>query len=427
MSIIKDTPELVEAGVISQQTADNIQHYYNSKGGQSQNKLLVVFGILGAVLVGLGIILIIAHNWDELSKITKLCVAFLPLVIGQLLCVFTLIKKQDSTACREGAAAFLFFAVGASISLVSQIYNISGDLSLFLLTWMLLCLPLIYVMRSSAASLLYLIGITSYATQAGYWSYPHTEPWYYWILLLLMLPHYYLLYKKKPEGNFMIFHNWIIPLSATITLGTVAKHSEELMFIAYISLFGLFYSIANMPFFQNQKSRNNGYLSFGSIGTVAVLLFLSFNDFWKRLQTNQLKITEVIHSQEFYACIILSALAGIFLYLQKRNNSVTNTKPMEFVFIFFILTFIIGTMSPIAVVLINLLVLAIAVLTIMNGIKIDHLGILNYGLLIIAALVTCRFFDTGLSFVIRGILFVLVGAGFFFANFQMIKKRKENV
>ena len=158
MSIIKDTPELVEAGVISQQTADNIQHYYNSKGGQSQNKLLVVFGILGAVLVGLGIILIIAHNWDELSKITKLCVAFLPLVIGQLLCVFTLIKKQDSTACREGAAAFLFFAVGASISLVSQIYNISGDLSLFLLTWMLLCLPLIYVMRSSVASLLYLIG-----------------------------------------------------------------------------------------------------------------------------------------------------------------------------------------------------------------------------------------------------------------------------
>ncbi len=427
MSIIKDIPELLEAGVITQQTADNIQHYYNSKGGQSQNKLLVVFGILGAVLVGLGIILIIAHNWDELSKISKLCFAFLPLLIGQLLCVFNLLKKQDSTAWGEGAAAFLFFAVGASISLVSQIYNISGDLSLFLLTWMLLCLPLIYVMRSSVASLLYLIGITSYATQAGYWAYHHTEPWYYWMLLLLMLPHYYLLYRKKTEGNFMIFHNWIIPLSVTITLGTVAKHTEELMFIAYISLFGLFYIIANMPFFQNQKSRNNGYLSFGSIGTVAVLLFLSFNDFWKRLQTNHLKMTEVIQSQEFYACIILSALAGIFLYLQKRNKPVAGTKPIEFVFIFFILTFIIGTMSTIAVVLINFLVLAIAVLTIMKGIKIDHLGILNYGLLIIAALVTCRFFDTGLSFVIRGILFVLVGAGFFFANFQMIKKRKENV
>lgn len=173
--MIKDIPELVKADVISQETADKIRDYYRKQGGQSTNRLFIVFGILGAILVGLGIILIIAHNWDELSRTTKILLAFLPLLVGQVLCGFVLLKKQDSVAWRESGTSFLFFTVGASISLVSQIYNIPGNLSSFLLTWMLLCLPLIYVMRSSIASLLYLIGITYYACEASYWTYPFSE------------------------------------------------------------------------------------------------------------------------------------------------------------------------------------------------------------------------------------------------------------
>jgi len=54
-----------------------------------------------------------------------------------------------------------------------------------------------------------------------------------------------------------------------------------------------------------------------------------------------------------------------------------------------------------------------------------HFGILNYGLVIITALIFCRFFDTNMSFVIRGLLFVLVGVGFFAANYVMFKKQKS--
>ena len=133
------------------------------------NRLFIVFGIFGAILVGLGIILLVAHNWDDLSRTTKSFFAFLPLVVGQILCGFVLIKKTDSVAWRESATAFLFFSVGACISLITQIYNIPGNLSSFLLTWMLLCLPLVYLMRSSITSLLYLTGITYYAVETSYW------------------------------------------------------------------------------------------------------------------------------------------------------------------------------------------------------------------------------------------------------------------
>jgi len=426
MSIIKEIPELLKAEIITQDTADRIQDYYKNKKGASTNRLFIVFGILGAILVGLGIILIIAHNWDELSRATKTLFAFLPLVVGQALCVYSITKKQNSDAWKESGTAFLFFSVGASISLVSQVYNIPGNLSSYLLTWMLLCLPLLYVMKSSIASLLYLIGITYYAGEVGYWSYPSSESYLYWLLLLLALPHYFLLYKEKPKSNFMTFHNWCIPLSIVIVLGTIAYNMEEIMFVAYVSIFGLLYLIGDVAFFSSQKLRNNGYKIIGSLGTIVLLMVLSFDWFWEELREKDLQFSEIISTPEFLVSTIISLLATGLLYLNQKGKSFKEIKPLAPVFIVFILTSILGLTSSISFILINISVFVIGILTVKDGAKQDSIGLLNFGLLIITALVICRFFDTDLSFVVRGILFVSVGAGFFFTNYWMLKKRKEN-
>ena len=106
MSILNDLQELESAGVISKDTSTRIESYYKNKKDPSTNKLFVVFGILGAILVGLGTILIIAHNWDELSRGLKTGAAFLPLLVGQALCSFTLLKKHQNIAWKEGSAVF---------------------------------------------------------------------------------------------------------------------------------------------------------------------------------------------------------------------------------------------------------------------------------------------------------------------------------
>lgn len=431
MSIAKDIPDLIKAGIISQETADRILAYYNNKAGKSTNKLFIVFGILGAMLIGLGIILIIAHNWDDLPHTIKLSFAFLPLVVGQLICGYVLIKRVESTAWRESSAAFLFFAVASSISLVSQIYHISGNLALFILTWMLLCLPLIYVLRSSIVSLLYLIGITTYACEVSYWNHPVSESYLFWLLLSAAIPHYYLLIRYNPQSNFLHFHNWIIPLSMIIVLGTVAYKTDDLMFIAYFSLFGLFSLIGDIPYFKVQSNGNNAYSTYGQFGTIVLLLTLSFDWFWEDLRTDLLQYNDVIFSPEFFTSIIISLAALALLVIKIKNKKIISIVITDLIFIIFIIIFIvgataIGAASPIPVILINLLVLAIGILTIRTGAKQDHLGLLNYGLLVITALVTCRFFDTDLSFVTRGLLFISVGAGFFAANYRMLKKRKSN-
>jgi len=421
-----DLSELVSAGIITDTTAEKIYEYYISKGESSTNRLFIAFGILGAILVGLGIILIVAHNWDELSRSTKSILAFLPMIVGQLFCAFTLVKKSESVAWIEGSAAFLIFAVGACIALISQIYNIPGDLSSFLLTWVILCVPLIYVMKSSIASLLCLIGITAYACQVSYWSYPSGKPYLYWLLLFTILPYYYLLFKAKPLSNFTTFHNWAIPLSIVITLGTFATKYAELIWIAYFSLLGTIYLIGNSTYFDQKKLRNNGYKIIGSLGTIILLLYLSFNYFWDDLISESFYLSDIIKTPEFIVSVIISLIGIATLGWQYKQNPSILIKPIALIFLLFILTFSIGIYSPIAVILINLFVFGIGILTIRVGANQDHLGILNYGLLIITALVVCRFFDSQISFVIRGLLFVLVGIGFFTANYLMLKKRKTH-
>ncbi|MBS2097341.1 DUF2157 domain-containing protein [Carboxylicivirga linearis] len=426
MSILKEIPELLHEGVITQQTADRIQDYYKSKKGSPTTKLFIVFGVLGAILVGLGIILIIAHNWDELTRTTKTIFAFLPLIIGQLLNGWVIIKKSESIAWRESVSVFLFFAIGASISLVSQIYNIPGNLSSFLLTWMLLCIPLIYLMKSSVSSLLCLAGITYYATQASYWIYPSSESYLYWVLFLLILPHYYQLYRNKPRSNFMIFHNWMIPLSLVITLGTLAGKYDELMYVAYMALFGILSLIGEKEFFSKQRTFSNGYRIIGSLGTIIVLLMLSFSWFWDHLRKTEDNLNELVRSAEFLSSIVLIALALVLLLYRKKEWRLDKINPFALIFLLFIPTYIIGLNSSTAIILINLFGLALSVLTILQGARKNHLGILNYGLLIITALVVCRFFDSDMSFVLRGVLFVLVGVGFFVSNYVMLKKRKSD-
>jgi len=426
MGVLKDIDELIDNKIISEDVADNIMQYYQSKKTPPQKRLFIVFGILGAILVGLGINLIIAHNWDDFSRATKSFFAFLPLVIGQLACVFVILKKHDSTAWREGSTAFLFFAVGASISLISQIYNIPGDLGSFLLTWMLLCLPLIYIMKSSITSLLFIAGITFYSCETSYWNYPYEQSYMFWLLLLAVLPHYYLVYKKTPKSNFITFHNWMIPLAAVICLGSIANDLTQLMYIAYISMFGLFYLVGNLNYFKDQKLINNAFLIIGSLGTIILLLTLSFDWFWEELNIKPFSTYRAFITPEFIAAVLISAAAIALLYRRLQKTLWKNVKPLEWAFAAFILIFMIGFVTEFAYVLINLLILTIGLLTVREGAKKDHLGILNFGLLVITILTICRFFDDNISFVIRGVLFVSAGAGFFVANYLMLKRRKEN-
>lgn len=415
-----DIKKLLEAQVISPETASKIEAYYQSQKTNSPNRLFTVFGVLGALLVGLGVILILAHNWDEFSKTTKTIFAYLPLLIGQIAVGYSLFKNK-STTYKEASGTFLFFAVGACMALISQIYNIPGNISSYLLTWLLLCAPLIYLLKSNTLTILHLVFLTYYGCELGYFTGGDKSPWLYIALLAVALPFYINKLKTEAHANSTSVLNWLFPLSVTICLGTfVTNKADYIGYLMYISWFGVLYNIGRLPYFYNQKLRRNGYLVLGSLGTIVLLLFTTFRWFWKDLVRNS-DITETF--------IITMLLIGVGVWLLLKHyakNKLLGANLFQYVFVIMLVLFGIGLVDNIIpTVLSNILVFVLGISAVKIGADQFHFGILNYGLLIVTALITCRFFDTNMSFVVRGLLFVAVGVGFFITNYIMLKRQRE--
>ena len=427
-SFLKDIDELVHANIISSDTAQSIITYYQQKKETAPDKLNIILGILGAMLVGSGIILIVAHNWDELSRSFKTTLSFIPLLLAQLLCAYTLIKQKHNAAWKESSAVLLFFAVGTSISLISQIYQVSGSLSGFLLTWVLLTLPLIYLLSSVLVSLLCIAAITWYACITGYFDSTDSIPFMYAVTIAAIIPFYYKLYQVKKNSNYIHLLNWFLSLSLIIVLGAFTKDTDDWydwVFALYLLVLCIYYFTGSSAAFAEKKLFANPFLFIGVGGILFILFMWSFDFLWKEYEPAR-NVYELLFNPLSWLVVVALIMAILSGRKNFQHQTIKLFDPTGFSFAVFLVTLLLqGQYTPAAVFIINIWVLGIALFFILKGAKANHLGILNFGLIIIAILAICRFFDDQIPFIWRGIFFVAAGAGFFIANYLMLRKRKQ--
>lgn len=416
----KELQVLVKDKVISPELAEKIEQYYAIKNTDKPNRLFTIFGVFGSLLIGSGIILMLAHNWDNFSRLIKTILAFLPLIIGQLLVGFS-IYKEKSITWKEASGTFLFFAVGISISLVSQIYNIPGDLGSFLKIWILLCIPIIYLLRSHSVAFLCLVFSTCYALEIGVWRYRSADvPWLYIVFIVTIIPHYISLVKYKLQSYEATIFNWIVPSGIAIAIGAFLGSHGAWGMLVYITLFGLFYNIGKLSFFRELGIVRNGFLIIGSLGTIITLLIFTFRWVWK-----ELPLTQQLNTQGFYLALMLFSIGLSMLLFFGIKKGIKQLNLFQIAFVIFWGIYFLPFEAEVPTILVNVLVFILGITAIKIGASKFNFGILNYGLLIISVLITCRFFDITMSFVVRGILFVTVGIGFFVTNYLMLKRQKK--
>ena len=76
----RELPGLIAAGVITPDVAAAIEHHYAALDSSRKGFGFIILAAIGSALIGAGIILLVAHNWDELSRPLRCAIAFLPLV-----------------------------------------------------------------------------------------------------------------------------------------------------------------------------------------------------------------------------------------------------------------------------------------------------------------------------------------------------------
>jgi uncharacterized membrane protein len=139
----------VEAGIITAEQRDRILAA-ESRPGEAGSRLVPIFGLLGAALVVLGVILVVSQNWDEISRQVKLAGGLV--LLAATYAVGYWVRFGPLRLARTGEA-LLLAGTGvllADLALISQQYNIDFNPSPLLLPVLLVAIAFSYLLRSRA-------------------------------------------------------------------------------------------------------------------------------------------------------------------------------------------------------------------------------------------------------------------------------------
>jgi uncharacterized membrane protein len=109
--LIEELPTLEKEGVLNSDCRSRLERYYDKQVTTRTHWATIAFAVLGALLIGGGIILLFAHNWEALSRPARAVLSVCPLMIGAALSGLAL--RRGGTGLRESAGIFHSLAVVA--------------------------------------------------------------------------------------------------------------------------------------------------------------------------------------------------------------------------------------------------------------------------------------------------------------------------
>lgn len=434
--LLQELPALRRAGVLNDEQSRSLQQHYAQESAQQDSKSLIIFGVLGAVLIGIGIILVLAYNWQDLSRLLRTGISLGLLLGAQATVAWALLKSERSVAWHEGSAIFLTLSIGACMALIGQTYHIPGNTPQFLLTWMLLALPIVYLARAHLPAILYGVGlIVWFAMRAEQSSSP--PKLIFWALWSLLLPWALWSWRQRPHALGHLYLALVLTLSASIglliSLTDSVLESYWLQIIPLISastFLGWKWVIGQAKHWQEQ--------SLGALGALGLLLFgfLGSTQFFWREIADDIQALPASFSwlNSPFDILLLLLLAGLWLagcvaHVQQRNGLAVTLGVMPAILSLAQWGVTHGALGLVLIGM-NLWLLALGVLWVLEGLRENQQGQISLGLLHLAILIFIRFIDADLPLLARGIGFIVVGLSFLITNFALarqLKKGEEHV
>lgn len=423
--LYRELPELVSQGIISPEVAERIRQHYgepNALGSSAKRWATISFSILGAVLIGGGIILLLAHNWEELSRPMRALISVLPLSVSAALGSWLLMTQRTSTAWREGVGAFQAISIGVAISLITQTYNLSGSFDDFMLTWSLLGLPVAYLLRSTLPALLYLIGITVWATASE--RYGLGILWYL-PLVGLALPYLWLTSRAGHYQPRPVLFAWVLAITLCIAIPISMEslsfefHSEPML---CGGLFGLLFLVGSRWWANATTVWQRPFQTVGAVGGFGLALIMSYSDAWYDYSYVGIEITNTRLLAIDVAVVVIIMVTAIALWVWSWIQRSMYDVLLGAVSVLSLIgwSFTQFDLKIIAVVLFNLYLCGLGIGTLVIGLKGRKLSVVNTGMAVLSSVIWCRFFDADLSFLLRGLAFIAIGIGFLATNLLML-------
>lgn len=381
-----------QEGLIRKEQAQALLARYGLLPGETphtlqRSRIVLLLAILGAVLVGVGVILFVGSNWESIPKWARL-VSLMAATAAAYQGGYRL-STRSQTYPKVGAALVFLGSLlwGASIFLVGQTYHMGGPGGdgerTGVLIWFIGVLPLAYVL----------------------WSVPH-------LVLALVL------------GNVWLY--W--------TIGEVlSPYGPQAVLLPALAVGLLFYALGRLHTDRRSAERfEAAYCWLGLLSVFVVLYAFSFEGFWTFGQPRA-------EAQWLWPVLLLgpAAIAGVVFLLTSGRRDWTAFTEAAAILALVLLGVAVAATHPywfakaspeeywnpvhreaaLSMALCNLLLLAATVGVLLLGWARHRPGLATFGMLVFFVQVVTRYFDllwgmlsSSLLFIGAGVILIGLGA-----------------
>jgi uncharacterized membrane protein len=421
--------------IISEEQAERLQKRYDLfeiKEKAPPSRLITILSIIGSLLVGAGIILFIASNWQAIPKIGKLAIIF-----GMIFVVnhFGYYFKYTKGNYPKIGSALLFLGAllfGAGIWLIAQIYHITSRYHSGVLFWAMGISPVAWLLNLQPLLVLS-SGLLSFW---GVWKCYNLQIPNYPYLFLMLTIFFPLCYKQKAKTALFLS---LVGFSVWFGFGVCGFHlrGEELLFVIPCLLaFGvLLYSVGLLHSLIQKIARYQLIYKFlGSIILLGFTYFLSFRstqEWIKGVMPERLFPTPFWFIFGTISLLSICVIFGGFFLSRKRPQYFSKVSDYEITFLilsllYSLLIFVVAFYGVFYYgVLSNLMLLALTIGLIFFGYYTKHHLFAKLGIIFFAIHFFTRYIDWGWRYLPRSIFFILAGVILLFGAILLERKRRR--
>ena len=421
-----------QEGIVSEEQAEKIKEKYHLAQIEEKDaatKLIMVISLIGALLIGGGVILFIASNWQVIPKSVKLLVIF-----GIILSVnyFGYYLRYTKGAYPKVGLALLFLGsllFGAGIWLVAQTYNITSRYHSGVLFWSVGILPVSWLLGLQSILVLS-SGLLSFWTV---WkSLDISTPNYLYPVMMFsaILP---LCYKQKSKIALFVSLTGILLWFGFGPCLFYLKPPQmfHLLILFYITLGVFLYSTGLLhSFYERLADYQLIYRFLGIFVLFSFIYIVSFKEIimeMGRLATAPFPVSFWVI---FGMLILLSCIAigGVFL-TRRINEYASNILNYEIAFIGILLLFPVSILilhnAVFHSILANLLLLTLSVGVIILGYYEERALFINIGFVFFGIHFFTRYFDWAYKYLPRSLFFIISGIILILIATFMEKQRRK--
>ncbi len=371
----------LDDGIITSEQKDKILRRYSTirdrEGREKPVSLISTLSIMGAVLVGAGVILFIASNWSGMSRWLKVMLIIVSMSLSYYGGFNLAFEKRSFPKTGRAFIIIGSFIFGAGMFLISQMYNFIIHYQNGFLVWGIIALLIAYLLKMKTLLSLAIIDL---------------------LIWLGLETDYHIQRREGIENLYIILYTMsgiVLWTSGLLhrNIDYLKKLSSPYIFAGLILTYGGLYTLTFESFWE--MTLTNTIVLFFILLTIIFLLMSFLITLYSK--NERFWITEII---------ILSLLMGVLLYL-------AISFPERFTSFYHLLTNLIFFF----------MVSGIIVLGHLRRIK----SYVNAGMVFFIVFIFTKYFDYFWKMLPRSIFFIIGGLSFIGISVFLEKKRRDMI